>query len=181
MSEASHRFTRIIGSFVDCDARATKFGFEIARMETCEKTLEGTDMAIEITRDGRVIAVVESENEAFAWLLRLQGQSVHYATTYGGYATRQAASTPRYNPDPDGETTTSDVILTPLPDGSMYSSRTRDVLAPRPADMVGNIDPDQTCCDAHRAWIYRHVITQEAMCAHVLAIADPCDCGATPE
>ena len=50
-------------------------------------------MAIEITRDGKVIAVVATENDAFVWLLRRQGQSVSYATTYGGYKIRERIPT----------------------------------------------------------------------------------------
>lgn len=39
-----------------------------------------------VTRDGETIAVRPNANDAFAWLLRHQGQSVDYATTYAGYA-----------------------------------------------------------------------------------------------
>jgi hypothetical protein len=44
-------------------------------------------MSVVVTRDGgRVSPTLPNENEAFVWLLRHQGQSVDYATRYGGYA-----------------------------------------------------------------------------------------------
>jgi hypothetical protein len=39
-----------------------------------------------VTRDGEVLATGLTEDEAFAWLLQHQGQSVHHATTHEGYA-----------------------------------------------------------------------------------------------
>ena len=39
-----------------------------------------------VKKDGRIVAECEDANAAFTWLLRHQGQSVHYATTYEGYA-----------------------------------------------------------------------------------------------
>lgn len=39
-----------------------------------------------VLRDGRPIALCETENDAFAWLLKHQGQSVDWATTHEGYA-----------------------------------------------------------------------------------------------
>lgn len=43
-------------------------------------------MSYQVHRDGTPVSpVLDSENEAFAWVLRHQGQSFHYATTYGGY------------------------------------------------------------------------------------------------
>lgn len=38
-----------------------------------------------VTRDGRTLATVETEGEAWACLHGLQGQSIAYAVTYGGY------------------------------------------------------------------------------------------------
>lgn len=53
---------------------------------TVETTTKTTPSVV-VTRDGvRVSPVLADENEAFTWLLRYQGQSVSYATTYGGYA-----------------------------------------------------------------------------------------------
>lgn len=41
----------------------------------------------QVHRDGKPVSpTLESENDAFVWLLRHQGQSVDYATRYGGYA-----------------------------------------------------------------------------------------------
>lgn len=41
----------------------------------------------QVHRDGEPVSpVLDSENAAFGWLLRHQGQSVDYATRYGGYA-----------------------------------------------------------------------------------------------
>jgi hypothetical protein len=48
----------------------------------------------EVLRDGNVLVVVETSNAAFEWLLRNQGQSVHYATTWGGYQVRERIPTP---------------------------------------------------------------------------------------
>lgn len=39
-----------------------------------------------VTRDGQPLAIRDDENAAFAWLLKHQGQSVDWATTYEGYA-----------------------------------------------------------------------------------------------
>jgi len=39
-----------------------------------------------VKRDGVIVAECDDANAAFTWLLRHQGQSVFYATTYGGYA-----------------------------------------------------------------------------------------------
>ena len=39
-----------------------------------------------VKRDGAMVAECADANAAFTWLLQHQGQSVHYATTYGGYA-----------------------------------------------------------------------------------------------
>ena len=39
-----------------------------------------------VKKDGRVLTTCTDSNTAFTWLLRHQGQSVHYATTYEGYA-----------------------------------------------------------------------------------------------
>lgn len=41
---------------------------------------------VHVTRDGVPVSpVLDSENAAFVWLLRHQGQSVDYATLHGGY------------------------------------------------------------------------------------------------
>jgi hypothetical protein len=40
----------------------------------------------EVRRDGRTLATMPDEAQAWRWLLNYQPQSVHYATTYGGYA-----------------------------------------------------------------------------------------------
>jgi hypothetical protein len=46
-----------------------------------------------VDRDGKQVAgPFDSEVDAFGWLLNHQGQSVHYATTYGGYAFRTEES-----------------------------------------------------------------------------------------
>lgn len=39
-----------------------------------------------VTLDGTTLVSGLTYTEAFAWLLRRQGQSVSYATTYAGYA-----------------------------------------------------------------------------------------------
>jgi hypothetical protein len=39
----------------------------------------------EVTRDGRSLATFRTENEAWRYLLRQQGQSIYYATLHGGY------------------------------------------------------------------------------------------------
>jgi hypothetical protein len=39
----------------------------------------------EVTRDGRTLDVYTTEGDAWRYLLNVQGQSVHYATLYGGY------------------------------------------------------------------------------------------------
>ena len=47
----------------------------------------GGIVSVVVTRDGgRVSPVLPDENTGFGWLLHHQGQSVHYATTHGGYA-----------------------------------------------------------------------------------------------
>jgi hypothetical protein len=38
-----------------------------------------------VSHDDKVIAECSTETEAFAYVLGVQGQSVDYATTYGGY------------------------------------------------------------------------------------------------
>ncbi len=41
----------------------------------------------QVTRDGEPVSpVLDSEGDAEVWLLRNQGQSIDYATRYGGYA-----------------------------------------------------------------------------------------------
>jgi len=46
-----------------------------------------TEDRYQITRDGKPLGkpFTGTANECFAQLLRIQGQSVHYATTYSGY------------------------------------------------------------------------------------------------
>jgi hypothetical protein len=39
----------------------------------------------EVTRDGRTLGTFRTENEAWRYLLRQQGQSIYYATLHGGY------------------------------------------------------------------------------------------------
>lgn len=39
-----------------------------------------------VSRDGQLLATFNSEDEAFHWLLKHQGQSTDYAIRYGGYA-----------------------------------------------------------------------------------------------
>jgi len=39
-----------------------------------------------IYKDGEAVATVEDANAAFIYILRHQGQSFHYATTYGGWS-----------------------------------------------------------------------------------------------
>lgn len=48
-------------------------------------------MGYKVSRDGHTLATFDDESSAFAWLLRHQGQSVHYATTYGGYSIDETA------------------------------------------------------------------------------------------
>ncbi len=38
-----------------------------------------------VTRDGETLAFFPTENEAWSYLLRQQGQSIYYACLYGGY------------------------------------------------------------------------------------------------
>lgn len=39
-----------------------------------------------VKKDGMMVTECADANAAFTWLLHHQGQSVLYATTYGGYA-----------------------------------------------------------------------------------------------
>lgn len=39
-----------------------------------------------VKKDGMMVTECADANAAFTWLLHHQGQSVFYATTYGGYA-----------------------------------------------------------------------------------------------
>jgi hypothetical protein len=39
----------------------------------------------EVTRDGRSLATFRTENEAWSYLLRIQGQSVGWAVAHNGY------------------------------------------------------------------------------------------------
>jgi len=45
---------------------------------------------VEVLHDGHVIAVVQSSNAAFEFLLRNQNHSTSYALRFGGYAVRHA-------------------------------------------------------------------------------------------
>lgn len=47
-----------------------------------------------ILRDGKVVALCETTDDAFVWLLNHQGQSFHYTTTYGGYEIETIAPWP---------------------------------------------------------------------------------------
>jgi hypothetical protein len=38
-----------------------------------------------VTRDARLLSTHDTEDEAWRYLLRQQGQSVYYATLHGGY------------------------------------------------------------------------------------------------
>lgn len=38
-----------------------------------------------ITRDGKRLAVLDTENEAWGYLLRIQGQSIDHAVRHEGY------------------------------------------------------------------------------------------------
>lgn len=38
-----------------------------------------------VTRDGQRLAVLDTENEAWGYLLRIQGQSIDYAVRHEGY------------------------------------------------------------------------------------------------
>jgi len=39
----------------------------------------------EVTIDGRTLGTFRTENDAWRYLLRQQGQSIYYATIHGGY------------------------------------------------------------------------------------------------
>lgn len=48
-------------------------------------------MGYTVTRDGQDVSpTFATEDEAYAWLLRHQGQSVDYAMRYGGYGIRRS-------------------------------------------------------------------------------------------
>lgn len=42
-------------------------------------------MGYTVTRDGRTLATLATEEEAWRYLHRQQGQSIYYATKHGGY------------------------------------------------------------------------------------------------
>lgn len=45
-----------------------------------------------VRRDGRVLKVLDTGDEAFGWLQGYQGQSVHHATSYEGYSIEDDAA-----------------------------------------------------------------------------------------
>jgi hypothetical protein len=49
--------------------------------------------AVQVRRDGKVMAEVEDSNAAFAWLLRNQGQSVDWAIKHEGWSVTDASGT----------------------------------------------------------------------------------------
>lgn len=60
------------------------------------------DREFRVLHDGNLIYTAPSENAAFVWLLHHQGQSVQYATTYGGYEIVEMSCT-GYGPDVESE------------------------------------------------------------------------------
>ena len=52
-------------------------------MNTISST--GTAARYAVTRDGETVAQFDLAADAWAYVLRVQGQSVHYAVTWGGW------------------------------------------------------------------------------------------------
>ena len=62
-------------------------------MDDQETSASDKRQCVYVTRDGkRVSPALPDENAAYAWLLRHQGQSTHYATTYGGYGFEEVST-----------------------------------------------------------------------------------------
>lgn len=43
-------------------------------------------VTFQVSQDGDLLATLNTEDEAYQWLLKHQGQSTEYALRYGGYA-----------------------------------------------------------------------------------------------
>jgi hypothetical protein len=78
-------------------------------------------VSVTITKDGKQVAEVEDDNAAVAWLLKHQGQSVHYALKYGGY--RVIDEAPPVNPESGFDEGTPYYLVYPCSGPDAYSAK----------------------------------------------------------
>jgi YD repeat-containing protein len=88
---------------------------------------------VTITRDGKKVAEVEDSNAAFEWLLKHQGQSVHYALKHGGYCVLiEDPAVPPVDPESGFDKGTPYFVVYPCSGADVYGTKRHPTFIQQP-------------------------------------------------